>query len=140
MVLKLLIVLWGHVMLYVMVNYSTRYYQMQLPIAIKHSTSLQGWATLHGLSDYITSKDQQETSYSSSIIQSIAKNEATIETQYQEEEWTNVCIDFIEQGLSKESNLYSSTRGFIFSHIEHHADTSDYSNTCGGSMAVYTFK
>jgi hypothetical protein len=99
---------------------------------------LHGWATLHGLSDYITGKDQQQTSYSSSIIQSIAANRASIETAYQEEEWANVCIDFIEQGLSKESNLYSA-KG-VFSHIEHHADTSDYSDTCGGSMAVYTFK
>jgi hypothetical protein len=94
---------------------------------------IQALATLHGLSDYVLEKQNGDTS--PTIIE-IAQNQADSTSDGQA--WETICLHFVQAGLSSEANLYQNHNG-KFSHIGHNRDTTDYANTCAGSMAVFRF-
>jgi hypothetical protein len=113
------------------------------------TTEAEAWATLHGLSDWVLQKDTIESVVGGKLeegqlqsVQSIAKNESTSSDTStcrisDKEIWEELAKEFVNKGLSDESNLYRE-RG-ILSRIEHQADTSEFANTCGGAMAVFRF-
>lgn len=93
--------------------------------------SIQALATLHGLSDYVL----QQADVSASVT-AIAQNKS--ESTNDAQAWESMCRDFVEAGQSSEAILYQAHGGTL-SHVEHQRDTSDYANTCAGSMAVFRF-
>jgi hypothetical protein len=108
------------------------------------TTDAEAWSTLHGLSDWVLQKDTIESVVGGleegqlQSVQSIAKNESSpSDTTSDKEIWEKLAMQFVNKGLSDESNLYRE-RGTL-SRIEHQADTSEFANTCGGAMAVFRF-
>jgi hypothetical protein len=98
------------------------------------------WSTLHDLSPWVLSSNNESIVTSLEQTQreqvlAIAKNES--DSSLNKTAWEKIAMEYIAQGLSDESNLYLTKA--TFGHIEHNADTSDFANTCGGSMAVFHF-
>jgi hypothetical protein len=104
------------------------------------SLVVEGWATLHGLSDHVLKQQQPQQSHTTAttmLLYDVARNNIDSTTEHKEA-WELACQEFIEQGHSDEANLYRD-HGGILCRIEHNADTSDYADTCAGSMAVFRF-
>jgi hypothetical protein len=100
---------------------------------------VEGWSTLHGLSEWVLQQQNSSDSLSQSLHNAIANNESSSSgaSENDNEIWEKVAMDFVNQGWSDESNLYRE-KGLL-NRIEHNADTSDFANTCRGSMAVFRF-
>lgn len=113
-------------------------------LAEANSKDVEAWSTLHGLSDWVLENGTIENVVrdlkKSQIqrLQSIAKNEMPSSSDAMDKEiWERLAVEFANRGFSDESNLYRE-RGAL-ERIEHQADTSEYANTCSGTMAVFRF-
>jgi len=99
--------------------------------ALERSSYVEAWATLHGLSDWAATQRGNEG------LVTLAKSLASVSQKDDKDLlWQKAAMQFIEDSCSEESNLYLS-KGGILDRIEYQADTTDYANTCGGSMAVF---
>jgi hypothetical protein len=100
----------------------------------------EAWATMHGVSDlvlrHMKTSSGEGTRTTTRLLQAIAMNEAN--SMEGRDAWEEQCVNFIDNGLSGEANLYTNAGG-TFSRIEHNADRTEYADTCSGSMAVFRF-
>lgn len=112
----------------------------------KGGTDAEAWASLHGLSDRVLlalpaeaggdDGDSRSNSSATTTLRAIAKNK--VDSTEGKEAWEARCVDFVEGKWSSEANLYLN-HGGVFSRIEHNVDSTEYSDTCAGSMAVFRF-
>jgi hypothetical protein len=108
--------------------------------AVAAGPVVEGWSTLHGLSEWVLKQNTNNDLFAIAIAK---KNESSISSSSENDDnerdniWETVAMDFVNQGLSDESNLYRE-KGLL-NRIEHNADTSEFANTCAGSMAVFRF-
>ena len=84
-------------------------------------------ATLHGLSNWITSDDE--------IINRICSGDMGCYDEGKEK-WETFARQFVDEGVGEEAALYQS-RGGELARIEHRADCSEFANTCGEAMAIF---
>lgn len=97
----------------------------------------QAWSTLHGLSEWVLQQGNDVDAFTGldeaklQAVQAIAKNESDTSNEL----WESVAMEFVNKGLGDEAKLYGE-KGSL-DRIEHKADTSEFANTCGGSMAVF---
>jgi hypothetical protein len=103
-------------------------------------------STLHGLSDWVlTVMDNKE---SSAVVQSldpetleavtaVAQNKAS--APYPKDAWEILAKEFLRHSSEGESALYRA-KGATLVEIQHQVDTTEFSDTCAGAMALFEFK
>jgi hypothetical protein len=102
-------------------------------------------STLHGLSDWVlTVMDKKESSAMQSFdpetleaVTAVARNQAT--AQYPKDAWEILAKDFLRHSSEGESALYQA-KGATLVEIQHQVDTTEFSDTCAGAMALFEFK
>jgi hypothetical protein len=108
----------------------------------------QARSNLHGLSEWVLKgiKEKEGIDAVSKLkeeevkaLQAIAGGELD-EKVYAvgKEGWEKVAREYIEKGNGGEAMLYVSKGGKLVA-VEHLADTSEFANTSGGAMAVFSF-
>jgi hypothetical protein len=108
-------------------------------------------STLHGLSEWVLKgiKEKKGIDAVSSLKEAEIKALAAIalaaggeldENVYTvgKEGWEKVAREYVEKGNGGEAMLYVSKGGKLVA-VEHLADTSEFANTSGGTMAVFSF-
>jgi hypothetical protein len=93
--------------------------------AARHDGAQQAKCTLHGLSDF-SSKQPQLSSFSFE----------NTNTSINQDKLEALARDFIQSQNCTEANLYIS-HGAQLTQILHHADKSEFADTCGGAMALF---
>ena len=105
-------------------------------------------STLHGLSDWVLEGIRTQKGVDTldnlpeaelKAIEAIAKGDLT-DSVYQEgkERWEILAREYVDKNLGAEAALYQSKGGKLVT-VEHQADTSEFANTSGGAMALFSF-
>jgi hypothetical protein len=106
----------------------------------------QARSTLHGLSDWVLKGIKEKEGIDAKLkdaeikaLEAIAAGELD-EKVYNvgKEGWEKLAREYIEKGNGGEAMMYVSKGGKLVA-VEHLADTSEFSNTSGGAMAVFSF-
>jgi hypothetical protein len=93
-------------------------------------------SNLHGLTDWVQKHkllDRSETE--AKILKEIIDGN---QSSYDKDVWANLAMEYAISGLGGEANLYLSNNG-VFDSILHHTDKTDFSDTCAGAMALFSF-
>lgn len=93
-------------------------------------------STLHGLSEWVLAEklnDMQDAE--KKIVARIADGKLD---SYNEQMWEKLALEYVDQGLGDEANLYLGNSATLI-RIEHQADTTEFADTSGGAMAVFKF-
>jgi len=110
----------------------------------------QAKSTLHGLSEWVMTgikekegvdayKDLSATDLQ--VLEAIASGallQDPVAYAAGKEGWERLAREFIEKGQGEEAALYVSKGGKLTA-VEHLVDASDFANTSGGAMAVFSF-
>eukprot|EP00545_Synedropsis_sp_CCMP1620_P008088 CAMPEP_0119010862 /NCGR_PEP_ID=MMETSP1176-20130426/5303_1 /TAXON_ID=265551 /ORGANISM="Synedropsis recta cf, Strain CCMP1620" /LENGTH=210 /DNA_ID=CAMNT_0006963603 /DNA_START=37 /DNA_END=669 /DNA_ORIENTATION=+ len=104
--------------------------------AAKQDGGRQARSMLHGLSDWVLAEklsDMQDAE--AKVVAKIADGNLD---SYNEKMWEQLALEYVNQGLGDEANLYLEKDATLI-RIEHQADTSEFANTSGGTMAIFEF-
>jgi hypothetical protein len=94
-------------------------------------------STLHGLSDWVMSEKLEGMQDAEiKIVARIA--DGNLDT-YDEKMWEKLAREYVNEAKGDEAHLYLE-KGASLIQIEHQTDSSDFSNTSGGAMAIFEFK
>jgi hypothetical protein len=106
----------------------------------------QARSSLHGLSEWVLKGIKEKEGIDAKLkdaeikaLEAIAAGELD-EKVYNvgKEGWEKLAREYIEKGNGGEAMMYVSKGGKLVA-VEHLADTSEFSNTSGGAMAVFSF-
>jgi hypothetical protein len=94
-------------------------------------------SNLHGLAEWVISEKLEGLEDAEiKIVARIA--DGNIDT-YDKKIWEKLALEYVNEAKGDEANLYLE-KGASLIRIEHHIDTSEFSDTSGGAMAIFEFK
>ena len=99
---------------------------------------------MHGLSDWVLDRlaqeDNAEVDASTlKALSMVAQNQADTKAYEScQEKWELLAQEFLQSNQDGEPSLYQS-KGAELTEIQHKADTSEFANTCAGTMCLFQF-